>query len=132
MLRQSERLECEAEEARAELAYSLDELRQRLTPGQIVDEAGEYARDTPAADFARHLMRDIREYPLPLLVIFAGMAWAATASAIAQRKAAVRAAVSTRTAATTRTAAVEARPAETAPAVARQEWEVAPLNETVE
>ena len=50
MTRQSERLEREAEDARAELAHSLDQLRQRLTPEQIVVE---YARDTPAADFAR-------------------------------------------------------------------------------
>src|SRR4051812_28249878 len=125
MIRQSERLEHEAEEARAELTHSLDQLRQRLTPEQIVDETVEYVRDTPAADFARNLMRDIRDYPLPLLVIFAGMAWAVIASAVSQRKAAGATV-------TTRTAAVEARPAETAPDVARQEWEVAPLNETVE
>jgi len=125
MLRQSERLECEAEEARAELAYSLDELRQRLTPGQIVEEAVEYARDTPAADFARNLMRDIRDYPLPLLVIFAGIAWAVIASAVSQRKAA-------RTTVTTRTASVEPLPAEKAPVVAGEQWEVAPLHEAVE
>jgi hypothetical protein len=125
MVRQSERLEREAEEARAELAYSLDELRQRLTPGQIVDEAVEYARDTPAADFARNLMRDVREYPLPLLVIFAGMAWAVIASAVSQRKAAAATV-------TTRTASVEPLPPEKAPVVAGQQWEVAPLHEAVE
>ena len=125
MLRQSERLECEAEEARAELAYSLDELRQRLTPGQIVEEAVEYARETPAADVARNLMRDIREYPLPLLVIFAGIAWAVIASAVSQRKAA-------RTTVTTRTASVEPLPAEKAPVIAGEQWEVAPLHEAVE
>lgn len=125
MARQSERLEREAEEARAELAYSLDELRQRLTPGEIVEEVVQYARETPVADFGRNLARDVRANPLPLLVIFGGIAWAAIASTLAQRRATERVTA-------TRTAAVEARPAETAPIVERQEWEVAPLNETVE
>jgi hypothetical protein len=70
-------------------------------------------------------MRDIRDYPLPLLVIFAGMAWAVIASAVSQRKAAVATV-------TTRTASVEPLPPEKAPVVARQQWEVAPLHEAVE
>ena len=126
MARQSERLEREAEEARAELTYALDELRLRMTPGQIVDEVTEYARETPVAEFARNLMRDIRANPLPLLVIFAGVAWAVIASSLSQRRVTAGATV------TTRTAAVEARPTAAAPTVERQEWEVAPLNETVE
>ena len=81
MARQSEQLEHEAEAARDELAFSLEELRARMTPGEIVDEVVEYARETPAADFMRNLARDVRESPLPLLVIFAGIAWAAIASA---------------------------------------------------
>ena len=133
MARQSEQLEHEAEEARGELAISLEELRARLTPGEIVDEVVEYARDTPAADFVRNLARDIRDSPLPLLVIFAGIAWAAIASAVAQRRVTLRERI------TTRTAAVEARPAQAverqgwakAP-VERQEWEVVPVREPVE
>jgi hypothetical protein len=123
MTRQSEQLEHEAEEARAELANSLDELRQRMTPGEIVDEIVEYARETPVADFIRNLARDVRESPLPLLVIFAGIAWAAIASALAQRRA-------TEGARITKPAAVETHPWE--PAVARPEWEVAPVCEPVE
>ena len=125
MARQSERLEHEVEEARGELAFSLDELRARMTPREIVDEVVEYARDTPVADFTRNLVRDIRASPLPILVIFAGIAWAAIASALAQRSA------RTRERMTTRTAEIEARPAETVP-VKQTEWEVAPVCEPVE
>src|SRR5437762_8765036 len=124
MARQSEQLEHEAEEARDELAISLEELRARMTPGEIVDEVVEYARETPAADFIRNLVRDVRESPLPLLVIFAGIAWAAIASAVAQRRIMVREQV------TTRTAAVEACAAK-AP-VERQEWEIVPVRDPVE
>ena len=125
MARQSEQLEHEAEEARGELAISLEELRARMTPGEIVDGVVEYARETPVADFIRNLVRDVRENPLPLLVIFAGIAWAAIASALAQRSA------RTRERMTTRTAEIEARPAETVP-VKQMEWEVAPVCEPVE
>lgn len=127
MSRQSERLEREAEEARAELAYSLDQLRERLTPERIVNETVDYVRETPVGEFGRNLMRDIRAYPLPLLVVFAGMAWAVIASAVAQRKAATEPAVTT-----TRRGRVEPLPPEKAPVVAGREWEVAPLNEAVE
>jgi hypothetical protein len=126
MTRQSERLEREAEAARTELAYSLDQLRSRMTPAQIVDEAMEYARATPAADFMRNLARDVRENPMPVLVVFAGVAWAVIASAIAQRRAVTAPAV------TSRTTSIEPLPPGKAPVVADQEWEVAPLNEAVE
>src|SRR5437588_7135660 len=99
MPRQSERLEHEVEEARGELAFSLDELRARMTPREIVDEVVEYARDTPVADFIRNLVRDVRDSPLPLVVIFAGIAWAAIASAIAQRRVTARERITTGTAA---------------------------------
>ena len=75
MTRLSEQLEHEAETARANLTADLDELRHRITPGQIVDEAVDFARDTPVAEFARNLLRDLRENPLPLLLIGAGIAW---------------------------------------------------------
>src|SRR6185436_6753832 len=80
MTRLSEQLECEAEVARGNLAADLDELRQRMTPGQIVDEVADYARDTQVAEFARNLLRDLRENPLPLLLIGAGIAWSIIAS----------------------------------------------------
>src|SRR5437899_6320996 len=80
MARLSEQLEREAEGARSELALALGELRRRMTPRQIVDEVIDYARQTPLAAFAGNLVRDIREHPLPLLLIAAGIAWAVIAS----------------------------------------------------
>ena len=57
------------------------------------------------------------------MAMFAGVAWAVIASAIGQRQAA---------ATVERTSAVEPLPADKAPVVVGQEWEVAPLNEAVE
>ena len=90
MSRHSEQLEREVEDAREELATSLEELRLKMTPREIVEEVVDYARETPVGDFARNLARDVRASPLPLLVIFAGIAWAAIASALAQRRANAR------------------------------------------
>ena len=75
MARLSEQLERQAEDARRDLAFSLDELRGRMSPGQIIDEVTTYARETPVADFLGNMVRDIRENPLPLLLVAAGIAW---------------------------------------------------------
>ena len=123
MARQSEQLEREAEAARIELAHSLDQLRARMTPSQIVHEVNDYLRETPVAEFGRNLVRDIRESPLPVLVIFAGMGWAIAASVLAQRRIASRPKTG---------APMEPIRPEKAPVVAGQDWEVAPLNEAVE
>jgi Protein of unknown function (DUF3618) len=76
MTPRSEQLECEAEEARAELARTLDAMRDRLTPDQIAKEALDYARETRVGQFARNLSR------VPLIVTFGGIAGACMAAAL--------------------------------------------------
>ncbi len=71
----SARLEQEAEQTRSELARTLDELRERITPGQLVDQAVDYAKDSTGGDFARNLGRQMADNPLPVTLIGAGMAW---------------------------------------------------------
>src|SRR5437762_100450 len=85
MTYQSEQLEREAEEARLELAGTLDELRYRVSPGHVVDQLSDYVREGPAAEFVHNLMREIRENPLPLLLIAVGVAWLVTSSALSSR-----------------------------------------------
>jgi hypothetical protein len=57
---QIEQLERETEQARTELVSSLDALRDRLTPDQVVEEAMDYARETRLAQFARNTTRYAR------------------------------------------------------------------------
>jgi len=80
MARQTEQLEREAEDVRGQLAGSLAELRYRITPGQVIDELLDYAREGPAAEFLRNLAREIRENPVPLLLIVIGIGWLAIAT----------------------------------------------------
>src|SRR3954453_9199491 len=52
MTGQIDQLERETEQARTALAASLDALRDRLTPDEVVEEALDYARETRAGQVA--------------------------------------------------------------------------------
>jgi len=82
---QSEQLERKAHQVRARLTETLEELRAGMTPGQVVDQLAEYAREGPAAEFFRNLVREIRENPLPLTLIGAGITWLIIASSQSSR-----------------------------------------------
>jgi Protein of unknown function (DUF3618) len=77
---QSARLEREVEETRWQLTGTLEELRGRMTPRQVVDQVIDYTRDSPAAEFFRNMGREVRENPLPLALIGIGIAWLLLAS----------------------------------------------------
>jgi hypothetical protein len=68
MANNSEKLEREAGRTRAQLAETLDALRARMTPGQVIDQLIDYAREGPGAGFGRNLAREVRENPLPLVL----------------------------------------------------------------
>ena len=83
MTREIEQLERETEQARTELASSLDALRDRLTPDDVVEEALDYARETRIGQAALNVSRNVLAQSVPLIVAFAGIAW--TCMAIARR-----------------------------------------------
>jgi hypothetical protein len=89
---QTARLEREAEETRWQLTGTLEELRGRMTPGRVVDQMIDYTRDSPAAEFLRNLRREVRENPMPLVLIGIGIAWLMLASSRTSRTAIARAA----------------------------------------
>ena len=72
---QSEQFEREAEETRWQLAGTLDELRDRITPGRVVDQLIDYTREGLAAEFLRNIGREVRDNPMPLVLIGIGIAW---------------------------------------------------------
>ena len=87
MASQSEQFEREAEETRCQLTGTLEELRDRMTPGRVVDQVVDYTRDGPAAEFLRNLGREVRENPMPLVLIGIGIAWLMLASSRTSRAA---------------------------------------------
>jgi len=71
----SEQLERQAEQCREEIADTLAELRGRMTPGQIVDQVVDYARNSGGGEFFRNLQGQVVKNPLPLTLVGAGLAW---------------------------------------------------------
>ncbi|UIJ72767.1 DUF3618 domain-containing protein [Aurantimonas sp. HBX-1] len=69
------RLEQEAETHRSKLDSTLDELRGRLSVGQIVDELSGYVREGQGADAMNNFGRQVRDNPLALGLVGAGLAW---------------------------------------------------------
>jgi hypothetical protein len=71
----SEQLEHEAEATRAQIASTLDQLRSRMTPGQMVDQLLDYTRDSGGGDFFRNFGRQVVGNPMPVALVGAGLAW---------------------------------------------------------
>jgi Protein of unknown function (DUF3618) len=115
MASQSEQLEREAEETRWQLSGTLEELRSWTTPGRVVDQLLDYTRNGAAGDFFRNLGREVRENPMPVVLIGIGIVWLALASSRTSRAAIANAAESVARTATdlgTATSAAVARTSE--------------------
>lgn len=73
--RSAAEIEQDVERTRAGLARTLDELRDRLSPGQVLDQIAVWAKGSGGAEFARNLGNQVRDNPLPVLLIGAGIGW---------------------------------------------------------
>ena len=71
----SEQLERETESCREQLADTLDELRMRMTPGEVVDQLVDYAQDTTGGLFFENLKKEVTRNPLPVALMGAGFLW---------------------------------------------------------
>jgi hypothetical protein len=81
----TEQLERDTERTRLELANTIEELRDRLTPGQVLDEVLDYASDGDVGDYLRSFKRQAIGNPIPLSLMGASMAWLVAASAFGRR-----------------------------------------------
>ncbi len=71
----SDELEREAERVRAQLAGTAEELRARVSPGQIVDDLMTALRDGGANDMLDTLKAQMRANPMAIAMIGGGLAW---------------------------------------------------------
>jgi hypothetical protein len=85
MATQSEQLEQQARQQRDRISETIEALRDRMTPGQVVDQVANYAQEGRAAEFLGNLGREVRENPLPLTLIAIGVAWLIIASSLSSR-----------------------------------------------
>ncbi|MEK0084440.1 DUF3618 domain-containing protein [Benzoatithermus flavus] len=75
------RIERDLEHTRSRLDATIDALQQKLSPGQMVDEAFAWFREGGGAEFGRNLARTVRDHPMPVALIGVGLAWLAVSSA---------------------------------------------------
>jgi Protein of unknown function (DUF3618) len=80
------RLERETEETRAQLEQTLGELRARMSPGQIFDQAADYFRNGSGRAYLGNLRDEVVRNPLPVTLVGAGIAWLAISSAMGRRR----------------------------------------------
>jgi len=73
--RSSAEIEREVEGTRARLTETIEELRKRASPGQLMDQVVDYVRGSGGADFAQNLGQAVRDNPIPVLLIGGGIAW---------------------------------------------------------
>lgn len=85
--RASREMQADAEETRAEIGRTVDEIETRVSPSHIVDQVlwhlrsgGGRAVADGAGEFTSNLVRTIRDNPVPSLLIGTGLAWFAVAS----------------------------------------------------
>jgi hypothetical protein len=73
-------IERDLRETRARVDRTIDQIQDRLSPGQLLDEGLRYFRDGPTdylATFGSNLSHSVRDNPLPVAMIGLGFAWLA-------------------------------------------------------
>jgi gas vesicle protein len=71
----SAEIEREVEGTRARLTGTIEELKDRVSPGQVVEQAMDYIRGSGGQEFVANLGRQLRDNPLPILLIGTGIGW---------------------------------------------------------
>ncbi|QGM46394.1 DUF3618 domain-containing protein [Methylocystis heyeri] len=69
MQRRSELLKSEADLARERLASSIEELRSRISPSNLLDRVMSEKRQAAVGEFARGAAQRVRENPLPVAAV---------------------------------------------------------------
>jgi hypothetical protein len=85
MATETERLERETEQTRAQLEQTLGELRARMSPGQLIDQASDYFRNSSGRAYLHNLREEVVHNPVPITLIGAGIAWLALSGAMGRR-----------------------------------------------
>jgi ElaB/YqjD/DUF883 family membrane-anchored ribosome-binding protein len=73
--RSAAEIEREVQQSRADIEHTLDAIQERLSPGQMVDQALGYFRGGRGVDFARNLGDSIAANPIPITLMGVGLAW---------------------------------------------------------
>lgn len=68
-------VEREVQQSRAKVERTLDQIQDRLSPGELVDQAVTYLRRSGGSEFARNLGQSVKHNPMPIALVAVGLAW---------------------------------------------------------
>ena len=69
------RIERDLDATRSRLGTHLNELQDRLSPGQVLDDLMGYFRGSEGAAFGQNLVANVRANPMPAAITGIGLAW---------------------------------------------------------
>lgn len=75
MSRSTREIERDVERTRSDIEDTVEALRDKMSLGQIVDEAGRYLRNSGGTEAMHNLAAQARANPLPLVLVGVGLAW---------------------------------------------------------
>lgn len=75
MTKSPSQLERDAERVRSEIADTAEQLREKMTPGQLMDQMVDYLKDGDANRLLVNLKHQVRDNPLALALVGGGLAW---------------------------------------------------------
>jgi len=75
MSRSTREIERDVERTRSDIEDTVEALRDKMSLGQIVDEAGRYLRNSGGSEAMHNLAAQARANPLPLALVGVGLAW---------------------------------------------------------
>lgn len=75
--RDSRTIERELAATRSRLDTSIDALQQKISPRQVADQAMSFFKDGDGGQFGRNLVNQVRDQPLAVALVGAGLAWLA-------------------------------------------------------
>lgn len=70
-----EHIEREIERDRQRIGAKLDEIQNRMSPGQLIDEAIAYAKGSGGAEFLSNLGSNVKTNPMPVALLGVSLAW---------------------------------------------------------
>jgi hypothetical protein len=79
-------MEREVQQSRAELEETLEAIQERLSPGQMFEQAVDYMRSSNGNDFLRNLGTMVRDNPVPVALVGTGLVWLMLSSSRSGRR----------------------------------------------
>ena len=75
MSRSTHEIERDVERTRSDIEDTVEALREKMSLGQIVDEAGRYLRNSGGSEAMSNLASQAKANPMPLALVGIGLAW---------------------------------------------------------